>query len=98
VNFNTVARAYRLMDEAGLISTQQGRGTYIMEPVKKEETQRVKLQVLDWLTQRFFADATYKGFSLEEIRQAFEKELNDWQSRLDSDQGDDPQRGPSGGG
>ncbi|HUH95745.1 MAG TPA: GntR family transcriptional regulator, partial [Anaerolineales bacterium] len=26
INFNTVARAYRLLDEAGLISTQQGRG------------------------------------------------------------------------
>ncbi len=31
INFNTVARAYRLLDEAGIISTQQGRGTYIME-------------------------------------------------------------------
>jgi GntR family transcriptional regulator len=31
VNFNTVARAYRLLDEAGMISTQQGRGTYICE-------------------------------------------------------------------
>jgi GntR family transcriptional regulator len=31
VNFNTVARAYRLLDEAGLISTQQGRGTYILD-------------------------------------------------------------------
>ncbi len=30
VNFNTVARAYRILDEAGLISTQQGRGTYIL--------------------------------------------------------------------
>ncbi|MDD5371132.1 MAG: GntR family transcriptional regulator, partial [Anaerolineaceae bacterium] len=29
INFNTVARAYRMLDEAGLISTQQGRGTYI---------------------------------------------------------------------
>ena len=29
VNWNTVARAYRLLDKAGLISTQQGRGTYI---------------------------------------------------------------------
>jgi GntR family transcriptional regulator len=27
VNFNTVARAYRMLDEAGLISTQQSRGT-----------------------------------------------------------------------
>ena len=29
VNFNTVARAYRLLDIEGWISTQQGRGTYI---------------------------------------------------------------------
>jgi GntR family transcriptional regulator len=98
VNFNTVARAYRLMDEAGLISTQQGRGTYILEPVAKEETQKVKLQVLDWLTQRFFADATYKGFTLDEIRRAFDKEFNDWHSRLDTDQGDDPQRSQDGWG
>jgi len=32
VNFNTVARAYRMLDDAGLISTQQGRGTYLLEP------------------------------------------------------------------
>ena len=31
VNFNTIARAYRIMDESGIISTQQGRGTYILE-------------------------------------------------------------------
>jgi len=31
VNFNTIARAYRMLDEAGLISTQQGRGTYIID-------------------------------------------------------------------
>ncbi len=36
VNFNTVARAYRLLDEAGLISTQQGRGTYIWEAPSAE--------------------------------------------------------------
>jgi GntR family transcriptional regulator len=30
VNFNTVARVYRKLDRAGLISTQQGRGTYIL--------------------------------------------------------------------
>ena len=29
VNFNTIARAYRMLDEDGVISTQQGRGTYI---------------------------------------------------------------------
>ena len=32
VNFNTVARAYRILDDSGSISTQQGRGTYVIEP------------------------------------------------------------------
>ncbi len=31
VNFNTVARVYRMLDRDGLISTQQGRGTYVLE-------------------------------------------------------------------
>ncbi len=42
VNFNTVARAYRLLDEAGLISTQQGRGTYIWEIPSKEATELIR--------------------------------------------------------
>lgn len=29
INFSTVARAYKLLDEQRLISTQRGRGTYI---------------------------------------------------------------------
>lgn len=40
INFNTVARAYRQLDREGLISTQQGRGTYILEtgvPTGKSE-------------------------------------------------------------
>ena len=36
INFNTVARAYRILDEAGLISTQQGRGTYIWDQPSTE--------------------------------------------------------------
>ena len=36
VNFNTVARAYRLLDNAGLISTQHGRGTYVWEKPSEE--------------------------------------------------------------
>ena len=40
VNFNTVARAYRLLDENGLISTQQGRGTFLLEPPTEERAQK----------------------------------------------------------
>ncbi len=31
INFNTAARAYRLLHDEGMISTQQGRGTYVLE-------------------------------------------------------------------
>jgi len=32
INFNTVARAYRVLDFEGWLSTQRGRGTYVIEP------------------------------------------------------------------
>lgn len=35
VNFNTVARAYRALDLEGWISTQRGRGTFILEPADR---------------------------------------------------------------
>lgn len=67
VNFNTVARAYRIMDKARIISTQQGRGTYITEiPSAKVKTQ-LRHDALDALTKRFVAEAFHLGFSRREI-------------------------------
>jgi GntR family transcriptional regulator len=74
VNFNTIARAYRMLDEAGLISTQQGRGTYIWETPTPEASQKLRLQGLNELTQRYLAEASALGFSLDEVRQNFEEE------------------------
>ncbi len=36
INFNTVARAYRVLDQEGWIITRQGRGTYVSEVVVTE--------------------------------------------------------------
>ena len=69
VNFNTIARAYRLLDEAGLISTQQGRGTYIWEAPSPATSQKLRRQVLEELTRQYLTDATNLGFTLEEIAQ-----------------------------
>src|SRR5512139_3894455 len=49
VNFNTIARAYRSLDEQGLISTQHGRGTFILPPPSLENGERLRRQDLDWL-------------------------------------------------
>jgi len=74
VNFNTIARAYRMLDEAGLISTQQGRGTYIWETPSPEASQKLRLEGLNELTRLYLAEAAALGFSLDEVRQNFEEE------------------------
>ena len=67
VNFNTVARAYRILDEARIISTQQGRGTYITEIPPPDVSERLRHESLEALTQRFIAEALRLGFSKREV-------------------------------
>ncbi len=80
VNFNTVARAYRTLDEAGLISTQQGRGTYIWETPSEEKTQLLRQQALEGLTLRYLAACARLGCSPTEVAQSFERGLEGWQN------------------
>ncbi len=69
VNFNTVARAYRILDEARVISTQQGRGTYITEIPPPKVSEKLRSESLATLTQRFISEAFRLGFSEREISQ-----------------------------
>lgn len=73
VNFNTIARAYRLLDDAGIISTQHGRGTFILEAPSQEVTDRLRREDLDRLTEHYLERSLELGVSLEEIRAVFEK-------------------------
>ncbi len=75
VNFNTVARAYRLLDEAGLISTQHGRGTYVWETPTPEVTQHLRSQGLREMSEQFIQDALQLGYTPDEIANEIEKEL-----------------------
>ena len=78
VNFNTVARAYRILDEARIISTQQGRGTYIMEKPPPKVTEKLRRESLEGLTRRFVDEALRLGFSQTEIRQMVSEQLKFW--------------------
>lgn len=69
VNFNTVARAYRILDEVRIISTQQGRGTYITEKPPPEVSEKLRHESLEALTLRFIAEALRLGFSEREVSQ-----------------------------
>ncbi len=75
VSFNTVARAYRIMDKTRVISTQQGRGAYITEiPSAKTKTQR-RRESLKTLAQRFIAEAQRLGFSKQETALVIKEKL-----------------------
>lgn len=75
VNFNTVARSYRMLDEAGVISTQQGRGTYITEKPPPEVSERLRREALASLAGRYVREARRLGFDSDEIRQNLEDQL-----------------------
>lgn len=78
VNFNTVARAYRILDEARIISTQQGRGTFITEVPPPKVTERLRKESLQALTERYISEAIQLEFSKEEIREIFSEQLKTW--------------------
>jgi len=75
VNFNTVARAYRLLDEAGLISTQHGRGTYILEMPPQEILEGMRLDSMRLLTEQYLVDAARLGYSTREIRSIVRQQI-----------------------
>ena len=78
VNFNTVARAYRILDEARIISTQQGRGTYITEIPPPTVSEKLRKETLEALTQRYINEATRLEFSKSEIKQMVSDQLKAW--------------------
>lgn len=78
INWNTVARAYKLLDEAGLISTQQGRGTYIWETPSEETTSQLRQQALDGLTRHYLAEAARLGCQPEQVNRSFETHMHSW--------------------
>jgi GntR family transcriptional regulator len=80
INFNTVARAYRILDEADLISTQQGRGTYIWDQPSSEASQRLRQESLQALTRRYLSQSSRLGFSPAEVAEQFLSQLSLWQA------------------
>jgi GntR family transcriptional regulator len=85
VNFNTVARAYRILDEARIISTQQGRGTYITDVPPPSVTEKLRRESLEALTQRFLSEAMRLDFSKTEIKQMMKEQLKTWNASEETD-------------
>lgn len=83
INFNTVARAYRILDEARIISTQQGRGTYITEIPPPKVAERLRKESLEALTQKYVSEAIRLGFTKDEVSGMIREQLKDWKTNFE---------------
>ncbi len=66
VNPNTVAKAYNELELKGVVTTQQGTGTFISNK-KISLTEIEKERVLSELTRPFISNAHAYGFKLEDL-------------------------------
>jgi len=79
VNPNTVVHAYHELGSQGVISSQQGRGTFIAahpDEGRLAEMRRDRLRVIMAGT---LLEALSLGYKREEIRTAFEAQLEEWE-------------------
>ena len=81
INFNTVARAYRLLDEEGVISTQHGRGTYILDTPSGRDMKRLRQQQIIVLGEHYVEEAEKLGFEPEEVRKLIEEQIRTWERK-----------------
>jgi GntR family transcriptional regulator len=77
INYNTVGRAYALLSEDGVISTQQGRGTFVASRLSEEQIHRMRLDKLHSMIRQIVQEALVLGYSPREIEDVFEEQLGD---------------------
>jgi len=66
INPNTVGRAYNEMEIRGIVSTQQGTGTFISgKEIQLDEVERER--VLSGITKTFVSKVGSYGFTLDEV-------------------------------
>ena len=80
VNFTTVARAYRLLDEEGLISTQHGRGTYILPLPSDQSKGAFQLEDLERLTRYFLNKSARLGYGPEAVAEIVKDNIYLWET------------------
>jgi GntR family transcriptional regulator len=86
VNFNTVARAYRILDEERIISTQQGRGTYITEIPPPKVSEKLRKEMLEALAESYISEAMRLEFSKSEIKVMVSDQIKAWNESKKSEE------------
>ena len=91
INFNTVGRAYRMLDETRLISTQRGRGTYIWEEPTEDTMKQLKKKSLEELARNYLNEVNQLGYSLEDAIEELKQAHTGGEEKLPEDLHDENQ-------
>ncbi len=79
VNPNTVARAYRELEQKGFITTRKGKGCFVSDQSASLLLEE-KQDMLRRIVERSIEEAKKFGFSAREVKHALEKNLEDQES------------------
>ncbi len=83
VNPNTVARAYLELDRHGVISSQQGRGTYVTEHQDTDALALRREGKLRASVSHFLLEALSQGYPLSDVLEMIDQESQRWQNQHD---------------
>jgi GntR family transcriptional regulator len=79
VDPNTVARAYRQLVEDGVIASQQGRGTYVLDRPPPADQRKQRREKLLTVTDAFLREVERLGFAPDELEKIWNDRFENWQ-------------------
>ena len=83
VNLNTVARAYFELDKEGVITTQRGKGTFVSGVPDQKQIEKTRQKLLHSIIHSALEEANGLGYSMKEIQEVFQAEIEHWQKKSD---------------
>jgi GntR family transcriptional regulator len=82
INPNTVARAYTLLEQSGLVTTKTGSGTFVSDPALRH-ADAAQINVLTERMDTLIGRAVNLGLDRNALMALFEKRLEKFASTLD---------------
>jgi GntR family transcriptional regulator len=79
VNPNTIARAYTELSHQGILTSQQGRGTYIADKPNAAVVSRLRSDRLQSMVSRLVLEVLSLGYEPQELQDCLQAELARWQ-------------------
>lgn len=82
INPNTVARAYTLLEQSGLVTTKTGSGTFVSDPALRH-ADAAQINILAERMDTLITRAVNLGLSRAELTDLFETRLEKYAPQLD---------------